>query len=105
MRLRPLPEILEARIISLVPHATGRTSSATRPASPSCKASRSVPIHCGRSPTVAARTGFARSGSRRYAEHTSVSNRFAINATTFISVSAGFPPSLARVPSSAKVNT
>ena len=53
---------------------------------------------------IAARIRFARSGSSKYAEHTSVLNRWAIKATTFISVSAGLPHSLARLPISSKVN-
>ena len=55
-------------------------------------AMRRVPMHSGRSPTVAASTRLARSGSSKYAEQTSVWKRLAIKATTFISVSAGCPP-------------
>src|ERR1700677_3027979 len=66
---------------------------------------RSTPTDCARSPTVAARTRWVRSGSSRYVEQTSVLKRSAISATTFLRVSAGLEECSARRTISSPVKT
>src|SRR6185436_17010678 len=69
----------------------GRISSATRPTRPSVVRMRTRPTLSGRNPIVAASTRPARSGSSRYTEQTSVSNRRRIKWTMLVSVTAGAP--------------
>ena len=117
-RSRERPETIDtmffARFLEVLEARDGSALLRPRPAAPApppgrpglreqpCEGCRYT---AGRRPTVAASTRLARSGSSRYAEHTSVSKRLAIRATTFISVSAGLPPSAASWPSSSRVKT
>ena len=58
-------EVLEARMIAGILDGYGSTCSATRPARPSLSGMRSVPMHRGWRPSVAASTRLERSGSSR----------------------------------------